>query len=320
VAERVEVPDFVGFTVRIARRLGHESGLVVTGPDPDGPPLGALTWPGTWIVTSQDPAAGKRIERGEQVVVRFEFEEERDGGGPAAVREPRRPSPSPLSASEEAEVERAVGTGSPGMTGGAGMSLNDRLGGVLRREFGLLRELRESQQELAVVHARLRMRLADLEHQASDAEQHYRQAVDEGDPEAELLRDWPVRIRARIEEVKAAASDLEVTEARIVERIRHAERDIEDFRILQPQIVARVAAARTAGVGREVFETLADALSYVELALAAAEPVDVNGPLSAERSGRPERSAEAAETAEAPEAQNTAGTADDPESITSTEP
>ena len=298
--EPAEVPDFVGLTVRAARRLGHENGFVVTGPDPDGPPLGALTWPGTWIVTSQDPSAGTRLARGERVVVLFE--EQRDpGGGTAGVREPRRPSPSPLSAREQAEVETAVesGTGvdveSAGTGGGAGMSLNDRLSAVLRRQQGLLRDLRATQEELAVVQGRVRMRLADLEHQASEAEEHYRQAVDEGDPQAEVLRDWPVRIRARIEELTTAASDLEATEASILERVRRAERDIEDFRALQPQLVARVVAARTAGLGREVFETLSDALNYVEIALAAAETDDANGPLKAEQPGRQARPAKAAD-------------------------
>ena len=284
--EPAEVPDLVGLTVRIARRVGHENGFVVIGPNPDGPPLGALTWPGTWIVTAQDPAASTRLVRGERVVVHFK--EEPGGGGTAGVLEPRRPSPSPLSVHEEAEVEAQTSTEAAetpaaveteaggasaeraaGTTGGSAMSLHDRLSGVLRRELGLLHELREAREELAIARDRVRMRLADLERQANEAEEHYRQALDEGEPQAGLLRDWAVRIRARIEEVESAASDLEAAEASMVERIRHAERDIEDFRVLQPQIIARVAAARTAGLGREVFETLSDALSYVEIALAA---------------------------------------------------
>jgi hypothetical protein len=173
--------------------------------------------------------------------------------------------------------------------GGLGVSLNERLSVVLQSQLGLLRELREAQGELALVQGRVRMRLADLEQQVSEAQEHYRQAVDEGDPQAEALQDWPVRIQARIEELKTAASDPEATEASVLARIQHAERDIEDFRILQPQIIARVAAARTAGLGRDVFETLSDALSYVEIALGAAESEDLNGPLRGTgRTGRPE--------------------------------
>ena len=194
------------------------------------------------------------------------------------------------------------------------MSLNERLSAVLRSQLGLLRELREAQQELAVVQGRVRMRLADLEQQAGEAQEHYRQALDEGDPQAEALEDWPVRIQARIEELKTAASDLEATEASVLARIQHAERDIEDFRILQPQIIARVAAARTAGLGRDVFETLADALSYVEIALGAAESEDSNGPLrNAGRDGRPGPSASSGDSARSATAADPLGSLTDTE-------
>ena len=100
--QMAEVPGLVGLTVRQAGRVGHEHGFVVIGPDQDGPPLGALTWPGTWLVTAQDPAAGTRRARGDRVVVLFE---EVSGGGTAGDREPRRPLPSPLSAEAAAEPE-----------------------------------------------------------------------------------------------------------------------------------------------------------------------------------------------------------------------
>ena len=67
----VAVPSLVGMTVREARSLGHGSGVVVTSADLDGPPLGALTWPGTWIVTAQRPVAGARVERWSAVVIEF---------------------------------------------------------------------------------------------------------------------------------------------------------------------------------------------------------------------------------------------------------
>jgi beta-lactam-binding protein with PASTA domain len=85
---RVTVPLLVGMTVREARRAGHNSGVVVTSADMDGPPLGALTWPGTWTVIAQRPVAGSRVERGSAVVIEFE---ERPGGGGAGDREPRVP-------------------------------------------------------------------------------------------------------------------------------------------------------------------------------------------------------------------------------------
>jgi hypothetical protein len=73
----VAVPSLVGMTVREARRVGHDTGVVVTSADVDGPPLGALTWPGTWIVTAQRPIAGSQVERWSAVVIEFR---ERPGG------------------------------------------------------------------------------------------------------------------------------------------------------------------------------------------------------------------------------------------------
>ena len=100
--ERVEVPDLVGLTVPMARRFGHHSGVVVIGPDPDGPPLGALTWPGVWVVTAQDPAPGRSLRRGATVVILFE---ERSGGGPAGDQEPRIPAPPPRELRAEREPD-----------------------------------------------------------------------------------------------------------------------------------------------------------------------------------------------------------------------
>ena len=55
----VVVPDVVGLEVRRAGRVAHRSGVVLTQPDPDGPPLGALTWPAEYVVTAQSPAAAQ---------------------------------------------------------------------------------------------------------------------------------------------------------------------------------------------------------------------------------------------------------------------
>jgi len=50
----VVVPDLVGLSVDEARDLGHQAAVVVVATDVDGPALGALTWPGVWIVTRQN--------------------------------------------------------------------------------------------------------------------------------------------------------------------------------------------------------------------------------------------------------------------------
>lgn len=88
----VAVPDLVGMTVPDARQSGHHAGVVVISANPDGPPLGGLTWPGTWIVTAQHPAPGARLPRWGNVVI--EFGELRRGEG-AGDREPRVPLPDP---------------------------------------------------------------------------------------------------------------------------------------------------------------------------------------------------------------------------------
>jgi hypothetical protein len=70
--DQVEVPLLVGMSVTEARQAGHRAGLVVVSADIDGPPLGALTWPGTWMVTAQRPAPGAGLARWDNVVIEFE--------------------------------------------------------------------------------------------------------------------------------------------------------------------------------------------------------------------------------------------------------
>ena len=65
------VPSLVGMTVHDARRAGHNSGVVVTSANVDGPPLGALTWPGIWVVTAQRPVPGSYVERWSRVIIEF---------------------------------------------------------------------------------------------------------------------------------------------------------------------------------------------------------------------------------------------------------
>jgi hypothetical protein len=89
-AEDVIVPDLIGLTVRAARTLGTQAGVALAQADPDGPPLGALTWPGTWIVTAQRPGPGSVLHRWGSVVVDFA---PGTPGEESGDREPRRPVP-----------------------------------------------------------------------------------------------------------------------------------------------------------------------------------------------------------------------------------
>jgi hypothetical protein len=95
--ERVVVPDVVALEVRRAARVAQAAGVALAQPDPDGPPLGALTWPGEYVVTAQSPATGSVVRRWDSVVVRFAAADD----GRAGDREPRRPfPPAPPSASD----------------------------------------------------------------------------------------------------------------------------------------------------------------------------------------------------------------------------
>ena len=85
-ADPVVVPALVGLTVDDARRVATARGVVPASADADGPPLAALTWPGRYVVTAQEPGPGAVLHRWDSVVVRVR----RDDGG-AADREPRRP-------------------------------------------------------------------------------------------------------------------------------------------------------------------------------------------------------------------------------------
>ncbi|MEV4555437.1 PASTA domain-containing protein [Kitasatospora sp. NPDC049285] len=78
-ADEVTVPDVVGLLVPRARTLARQAGVVITAPDPDGPPLSALTWPGTWRVTAQSPAAGTRMRRRGSLAVECERLPDDDG-------------------------------------------------------------------------------------------------------------------------------------------------------------------------------------------------------------------------------------------------
>jgi hypothetical protein len=77
------VPDFRGRQALDAWLSGHDMGLLLQGPDPDGerPLLNGR-------VVAQSPAPGSRLGRWDTVTVWII-----DGGEGSGVREPRRPLP-----------------------------------------------------------------------------------------------------------------------------------------------------------------------------------------------------------------------------------
>jgi hypothetical protein len=99
IAPRVTVPDVVGLPFHIGRDLATRSGVTLANSDPDGPPIGALAWPGLFYITAQSPAAGTEVYRWDSVAVEIV---EHGVEGRDAVREP---SPVP-----ESDVARATPT------------------------------------------------------------------------------------------------------------------------------------------------------------------------------------------------------------------
>jgi len=65
----VTVPDVVGLPFHVGRDIGRDHGVTLANPDPDGPPVGALAWPGLFYITSQHPAAGTVVTRHSSVAV-----------------------------------------------------------------------------------------------------------------------------------------------------------------------------------------------------------------------------------------------------------
>ncbi|MBA8816566.1 hypothetical protein FHX48_001639 [Microbacterium halimionae] len=69
IADRVTVPDVVGLPFHIGSDIASAAGVTLANPDPDGPPIGALAWPGLFYITSQRPSAGTGLYRWDSVAV-----------------------------------------------------------------------------------------------------------------------------------------------------------------------------------------------------------------------------------------------------------
>ena len=69
IARVVTVPDVVGLPFHVGRDLATDAGVALANPDPDGPPIGALAWPGLYYITRQDPAPGTTLHQWASVAV-----------------------------------------------------------------------------------------------------------------------------------------------------------------------------------------------------------------------------------------------------------
>ncbi|WP_415112776.1 PASTA domain-containing protein [Microbacterium sp.] len=68
---RVTVPDLVGQPVDIAQEVAAGLGLSLASGDPDGPGLRSRTWPGLFLVETQDRIPGSEVDRGTQIGITF---------------------------------------------------------------------------------------------------------------------------------------------------------------------------------------------------------------------------------------------------------
>jgi len=69
MSPRVIVPDVVGLPFHIGRDVASDAGVALANPDPDGPPIAALAWPGLFYITSQHPPAGTEVHQWDSVIV-----------------------------------------------------------------------------------------------------------------------------------------------------------------------------------------------------------------------------------------------------------
>ncbi len=87
--DRVIVPDVVGLPFHVGRDLALEAGVTLANPDPDGPPIAGLAWPGLFYITWQRPSPGTEAEQWDSVVVGIVRHD--DGGSSVPARAPDAP-------------------------------------------------------------------------------------------------------------------------------------------------------------------------------------------------------------------------------------
>lgn len=69
VRREVTVPDVVGLPFHVGRDVVAEAGVTLANPDPDGPPMGGLAFPGLFYIMWQEPAPGTLLHEWDSVGV-----------------------------------------------------------------------------------------------------------------------------------------------------------------------------------------------------------------------------------------------------------
>lgn len=68
----VVAPHVVGLPFHVGRDIAADAGVALASIDPDGPPIGALAWPGLFYIRTQDPPAGTPMREWDSVRVTVE--------------------------------------------------------------------------------------------------------------------------------------------------------------------------------------------------------------------------------------------------------
>ena len=69
ISRRVIVPDVVGLPFHVGRDVAATAGVALANPDPDGPPISGLAWPGLYYIVRQHPTPGTELHEWDSVAV-----------------------------------------------------------------------------------------------------------------------------------------------------------------------------------------------------------------------------------------------------------
>jgi hypothetical protein len=69
IARQVTVPNVVGLPFHVGRDVASEAGVALANPDPDGPSISGIAWPGLYYIVRQDPAPGTVLYEWDSVAV-----------------------------------------------------------------------------------------------------------------------------------------------------------------------------------------------------------------------------------------------------------
>jgi hypothetical protein len=85
IAPLTGVPDVVGLPFHIGRDVAFGARVALANPDPDGPSIASIAWPGLFYIVSQEPAPGTQVHEWDSVAI------EVIAHGDAPDRQPAKP-------------------------------------------------------------------------------------------------------------------------------------------------------------------------------------------------------------------------------------